>query len=242
MLKVAICDDIKEYIKKMEIYIEKYGTENLVDVKICSYVNGFQLIQTYSKKKYDIIFLDISMPKMDGFEIAGKIREIDQDVTIIFCTSFYTITNAQKAYDVEAKDFLKKPVTYKKIVAILNKVYKRKLINAEEKFILKIREGIFPIQLSDIIYLETRDKAVVLHTVQRDFVTYQTMQEFENKFGNDLFFRCHTSYLVNLDYIEAMRDTDLVLLDKDKTTIPFSKYNRKELLKHLAKRMGEVLS
>lgn len=242
MLKIAICDDIKEYIKKMEIYIEKYRAENLIDVKICSYINGGRLVQTYTKKKYDIIFLDISMPKMDGFEVAGKIREMDRDVTIIFCTSFYSTVNAQRAYDVEAKDFLKKPVTYKKIVAILDKVYKRKLINAEEKFVLKIQEGVFSIQLSDIVYLETKDKAVILHTVQRDFVTYQTMQEFENKFGDDLFFRCHTSYLVNMDYIEAMRDTDLVLLDKNKTIIPFSKYNRKELLKHLAKRMGEVLS
>ncbi len=242
MLKVAICDDIKEYIKKMEIYIEQYGKENLVDVKICSYVNGDHLIQTYTKKKYDIIFLDISMPKMDGFELAGKIRKIDRDITIIFCTSFFSIANAQKAYDVEAKDFLKKPVTYKKIVAILDKVYNRKLINAEEKFMLKIQEGVFPILISNIIYLETKDKAVILHTVQRDFVTYQRMQEFENKLGDDLFFRCHTSFLVNLDYIETMRDTDLVLLDKNKTTIPFSKYNRKELLQHLAKRMGEVLS
>lgn len=241
MLKVAICDDIKEYIKKMEIYIEQYGEENLVNIKIFSYVIGDHLIQSYTKKKYDIIFLDISMPKMDGFELAGKIRKIDRDITIIFCTSFNSILNAQKAYDVEAKDFLKKPVTYKKIATILDKVYSRKLINAEEKFILKIQEGIFSIQLSDIIYLETKDKAVVLHTVQRDFVTYQRMQEFENKLGDDLFFRCHTSFLVNLDYIETMRDTDLVLLDKNKTTIPFSKYNRKELLKHLAKRMGEVL-
>lgn len=241
MLKVAICDDIKEYIKKMEIYIEQYGEENLVNIKIFSYVIGDHLIQSYTKKKYDIIFLDISMPKMDGFELAEKIRKIDRDITIIFCTSFNSILNAQKAYDVEAKDFLKKPVTYKKIATILDKVYSRKLINAEEKFILKIQEGIFSIQLSDIIYLETKDKAVVLHTVQRDFVTYQRMQEFENKLGDDLFFRCHTSFLVNLDYIETMRDTDLVLFDKNKTTIPFSKYNRKELLKHLAKRMGEVL-
>lgn len=242
MLKVAICDDIKEYIKKMEIYIEQYGAENSVDIKISSYISGDHLMQNYTKKKFDVIFLDISMPKMDGFEVAGSIREIDRDTTIIFCTSFYTITNAQRAYDVEARDFLKKPVTYKKIAAILDKIYKRKLINAEEKFILKIQEGIFPIQLSDIIYLETKDKAVVLHTVQRDFVTYQTMQEFENKLGEDLFFRCHTSFLVNLDYIEAMRDKDLVLLDKNKTIIPFSKYSRKELLKHLAKRMGERLS
>lgn len=242
MLKVAICDDIKEYIKKMEIYIEQYGKENLVDVKICSYVNGDHLIQTYTKKKYDIIFLDISMPKMDGFELAGRIRKLDRDVSIIFCTSYYNITNAQKAYDVEARDFLKKPVTYKKIVAILDKTYKRKLINAEEKFILKIQEGIFSIQLSDISYLETKGKAVIIHTAQRDFLTYQRLQEFENKFGDDLFFRCHSSFLVNLDYIETMRDTDLVLLDKNKTIIPFSKYSRKELLKHMAKRMGERLS
>lgn len=234
MLKVAVCDDIKDYIQKMEVYIEQYGKENSVEVKISSYVSGDHLMLTFAHKKYDIIFLDISMPEPDGFETARRIREIDQDAAIIFCTSYYTIPNAQKAYDVQAYDFLKKPVMYKKIESILDKVYKRKLVNAEEKFMLKTQEGVFSIQLSDIIYLETSEKTVIIHTVQRDFVTYQKLYEFEEKFEKGSFFRCHNSYLVNLEYVASFRDMNLVLMDGHKTMIPVSKYRKKELLKQLA--------
>lgn len=242
MLKVAICDDIKEYIKNMEMYIERYAKENSVEIKISSYVSGDHLMLTYVKKKYDIIFLDISMPKMDGFEMAERVREIDQDVTIIFCTAYYTIPNAQKAYNVQANDFLKKPVIYKKIEAILDKVYKRKLVNAEEKFVLKTQEGIFSIQLSDIIYLETKNKAVVLHTTQRDYVTYQKIYEFEDKFGCRDFFRCHNSFLVNLEYVDSVRNMNITLIDDNKTNIPVSKYRKEELLKRLAEHIGQRLN
>ena len=242
MLKVAICDDIKEYIKNMGVYVERFGKENSVETKICSYVSGDHLMLTYKKKKYDVIFLDISMSKMDGFETAGRIRKLDQDVTIIFCTAYYTIPNAQKAYEVQANDFLKKPIIYKKVESILNKVYKKKIANAEEKFVLKTREGIFSIQLSDIIYLETKNKAVILHTVQRDFVTYQKIYEFENKFDRGDFFRCHNSFLINLEYVESVRNMNIILMDDNKTCIPVSKYRKEELLKHLAEHIGRQLN
>lgn len=110
MLKVAICDDVIEYIKKIELHIEKFGKENSIEVKISSFVSGEHLMLTFVLKKYDIVFLDISMPEMNGFETAKRIREIDKNVVIVFCTSYYTIANAQQGYEVEAKDFLKKPV------------------------------------------------------------------------------------------------------------------------------------
>lgn len=93
---MALCDDIIDYNKKMESYIEKYGNENHVEVKITSYGSGSQLLLNYQKRKFDVIFLDVSMPEMDGFETAEEIRKSDTDVSIVFCTSYYTITNAGK--------------------------------------------------------------------------------------------------------------------------------------------------
>ena len=75
MIKVALCDDIIDYNKKMESYIEKYGNENHVEVKITSYGSGSQLLLNYQKRKFDVIFLDVSMPEMDGFETAEEIRK-----------------------------------------------------------------------------------------------------------------------------------------------------------------------
>ena len=127
MIKVGLCDDITDYNKKMENYIIRYGNENHIKVKITAYGSGSQLLLNFQKRKFDIIFLDVSMPELDGFETAERIRSIDENVVIVFCTSFYTISNAGKGFEVDAEDFLSKPLLYKKVEHLLNKVYKNLL-------------------------------------------------------------------------------------------------------------------
>lgn len=173
MLKVAICDDNEDFTKRIEEHTEHFSHENNIDVKVSRFISGPQLMLSYFYRKYDIIFLDITMPEMDGFETAERIRKIDSNVVIIFCSSFYNLPNLQKCVQVEAKDFLGKPVLYRKIELILNKVYNKKIINAEEKLMLKTQEGIIALQISDIIYMETENKAVVIHTANRNIVTYK---------------------------------------------------------------------
>ena len=82
------------------------------------------------------------MPEMDGFETAEEIRKSDTDVSIVFCTSYYTITNAGKGFEVAAEDFLSKPLLYRKVENILNKIYKKKLLNAEEKLFFEMSRWI----------------------------------------------------------------------------------------------------
>ena len=138
MIKVALCDDIIDYNKKMESYIEKYGNENHVEVKITSYGSGSQLLLNYQKRKFDVIFLDVSMPEMDGFETAEEIRKSDTDVSIVFCTSYYTITNAGKGFEVAAEDFLSKPLLYRKVENILKQNYHTDVISIVPKQISSI--------------------------------------------------------------------------------------------------------
>ena len=206
MIKVALCDDIIDYNKKMESYIEKYGNENHVEVKITSYGSGSQLLLNYQKRKFDVIFLDVSMPEMDGFETAEEIRKSDTDVSIVFCTSYYTITNAGKGFEVAAEDFLSKPLLYRKVENILNKIYKKKLLNAEEKLFLKCHDGLITLQLSDIIYIQTENKLLILHTIHGDVQSSQRMSELEKRLSKKQFFRCHNSYMVNFDYMMEMVD------------------------------------
>ena len=98
---------------------------------------------------------------------------------------------------------------------------------------LKTQEGIIALQISDIIYMETENKAVVIHTANRNIVTYKKLYEFEKRLGDGLFYRCHQGYLVNLDYVERVQEDSLIL--KEKVTIPVSKSKKEELLKKMAK-------
>ena len=212
---MALCDDIIDYNKKMESYIEKYGNENHVEVKITSYGSGSQLLLNYQKRKFDVIFLDVSMPEMDGFETAEEIRKSDTDVSIVFCTSYYTITNAGKGFEVAAEDFLSKPLLYRKVENILNKIYKKKLLNAEEKLFLKCQDGLITLQLSDIIYIQVRNKLLILHTNKGEIQSSQRMRELEERLSRKLFFRCHNSYIVNFDYVEGLKNDSVLVKDKN---------------------------
>ena len=217
---MALCDDIIDYNKKMESYIEKYGNENHVEVKITSYGSGSQLLLNYQKRKFDVIFLDVSMPEMDGFETAEEIRKSDPDVSIVFCTSYYTITNAGKGFEVAAEDFLSKPLLYRKVENILNKIYKKKLLNAEEKLFLKCHDGLITLQLSDIIYIQTENKLLILHTIHGDVQSSQRM---------------------NFDYVEGVKKDSVLIKDKAQKlkTIPVSKYKKEEFMRALARYVGK---
>lgn len=243
LIKIGLCDDIKEYNKKIENQIERYGSENHVEVKVSSYCSGMQLMLNFREKKFDIIFLDISMPDLDGFKTAERIRLIDSQVEIVFCTSYYTVTNASKGFQVAATDFLCKPLLYKKIENILNRVYRNKLIDADEKLFLKCHDGLITLQLSDIIYLQAKNKSLILHTIGGTIKSNQKMCDLEKRLTKRLFYRCHNSYMVNFDYVEGVhRDKVLVKSKgKDLQEIPISKYKKEEFLKALARYMGNQI-
>lgn len=244
VIKVGLCDDIVDFNKKMESHIEKYGKENHIEVKIISYGSGSQLLLNFQKGKFDIIFLDVSMPELDGFETAEQIRCMDENVSIVFCTSYYTISNAGKGFEVAAEDFLAKPLLYKKVENILDKVYKRKLLCAEEKLFLKCQDGLITLQISDIIYIQTRNKVLILHTIFGDVQSNQRMVELEKRLSKKLFFRCHNSYIVNFDYVEGFQNENVLVKYKNEQVreIPVSKYKKEEFMKALARYVGNRLN
>lgn len=244
VIKVGLCDDIVDFNKKMESHIEKYGKENHIGVKIISYGSGSQLLLNFQKGKFDIIFLDVSMPELDGFETAEQIRCMDENVSIVFCTSYYTISNAGKGFEVAAEDFLAKPLLYKKVENILDKVYKRKLLCAEEKLFLKCQDGLITLQISDIIYIQTRNKVLILHTIFGDVQSNQRMVELEKRLSKKLFFRCHNSYIVNFDYVEGFQNENVLVKYKNEQVreIPVSKYKKEEFMKALARYVGNRLN
>lgn len=244
LIKVGLCDDIIDFNKKMENHIERYGEENHIEVKINSYGSGSQLLLNFQKGKFDIIFLDVSMPVLDGFETAEQIRCMDENVSIVFCTSYYTISNAGKGFKVAAEDFLAKPLLYKKVENILDKVYKRKLLRVEEKLFLKCQDGLITLQISDIIYIQTRNKLLILHTISGDVESNQRMGELEKRLSKKLFFRCHNSYIVNFDYVEGFQNDNVFIKCKNHQVkeIPVSKYKKEEFMRAFARYVGNQLN
>lgn len=220
--------------------MERYGKENHIEVKFTSYGSGSQLLLNFQKRKFDIIFLDVSMPDLSGFETAERIRNVDENVSIVFCTSYYTISNVSKGFEVDADDFLSKPLLYKKVENILNKIYKKKLLCADEKLFLKCQDGLITLQLSDIIYIHTRNKLLILYTINGEVQNNQRMSELEKRLSKRMFFRCHNSYMVNFDYVEGLKNDHVLVKcnNQQLIEIPVSKYKKEEFLQAFAGYVG----
>ena len=108
-MKVAIIEDNNEYSETLKNYIEQYAKENSLNIALSIFPNGERIVNDF-KSDYDIIFMDIEMPVMDGIEASTKIREIDSECIIIFISNYTQY--AIKGYAVNALDYLTKPLEY----------------------------------------------------------------------------------------------------------------------------------
>lgn len=139
-VEIAVCDDEQVHIDRIVKYIEVYSEESEININITSYNSGMALLKDIENDdlKYDIIFLDVEMPEINGVDMARQIRKITQDVIICFVTSFdkYAI----QAYGVEALAYVVKPVAYAELKRVLSRAvvlvqYTFDYKEAEERYI-----------------------------------------------------------------------------------------------------------
>lgn len=116
MLKIAVCDDDKLIIDKMESLVLKYAEQNGIDLKIFAFLDGNNLVS--SKQQFDLIFLDIQMQFSNGIETAQKIREMDMNVPIVYITNFSQYW--RNAYKVHAFDYISKPFDFIDIKSVMD--------------------------------------------------------------------------------------------------------------------------
>ena len=137
MIKIAVCDDEQRFVEQIKKILVEYGTEIQADIRVSEFYDGVMLLDKY-ECRYDIIFLDIKMPYIDGVEVAEKIRDRDPEVTIIFLTSL--LGRAVDGYRVRASNFLIKPVTRNKLTQEIdrwiekNREKKQECLLVEQKF------------------------------------------------------------------------------------------------------------
>ena len=117
MYHIAICDDEIEFVSELKDLLKRYSEETGIELMIAEYWNGQELIKNYDTNT-DLIFLDIQMNEMDGLTAAGKIRELDEEVSIIFLTSLNQY--ALEGYKYQAVNYIVKPMKYIRLKAEMN--------------------------------------------------------------------------------------------------------------------------
>lgn len=224
MLKIAVCDDDNNQRKAIVHMIE--SALNLKDkpYKIFEFSSGEQLM--LSIEVFDMFFLDIKMDKLTGIEVAKKIRIVNERAVIIFITGLKDYVF--DAFDVRAFHYILKPVDEEKLKEILYSALVQ--FEKKDKFIIaktiRQRTKIF---IKDIMYIESEQRKLKVHTTYDIIEYYHKLSDMEQELYGYNFFRCHKSYIVNLRYVHCYDNTFITLKNLEKISV--SKYKLSDFSK-----------
>ncbi|MCI8371429.1 MAG: response regulator transcription factor [Lachnospiraceae bacterium] len=238
-MKVLICDDQKEFLIKLKKLLVDILSEIELRYHLISFTNPDQALEYITVyMDVDIVFMDILMGEKNGYEIAKKIRKISPKCKIIFLTT--TTAYALKGYLIQVACYLTKPVKRSELANALGTVIKelQSQYNNNEYIIEKNDFGIHKLYFNEIIFIETSKRNTLIHTISGNYVSYKSMKEHEKRLNN-LFIRCHSSYIVNMNFIKDYHGYELYLISGDIVWV--SKNRRKEFLYTLTKFYGNLL-
>lgn len=220
MLKVVLCDDNKEAIKKYAELILKCAERNHIELELSYFYSGENLFFHFSDAHYpvDIIYLDIIMDKTDGMETARKLRNFGCDAQIIFLTGCDDYVH--DAFDVNAVQYLlKDEITDSKFEKVFLRAVNLAAQKEEELFVCEFNGIKKAVPIKTISYFEIWKRVVTVHFGNCETAKfYASMEQIESQFANRDFIRIHRSYMVHLPYIAQLQTRSLIL--KTGETIP----------------------
>lgn len=232
MYHIAIVEDEAAFAAQLQEYLEKYQEEHDVRFKISVFGDGEEILKDY-QPLYDIILLDIEMPKVNGMQAAEQIREQDADVTLMFITNMagYAI----KGYEVGALDFVMKPVNYYTFSMKLTRVLKRTRQKARQEILLTLPDGVKKLNVQQIYYVEVQNRMLSYHTDEGVFTMRGTMQSVEQMLRPYAFVKCNHWYIVNLKHVSEVRKNTAIVAGHE---LEVSRRNRTAFLQALTEYVG----
>ncbi len=234
MIKFAICDDEPFMTEEISQYLSRYmEEENMASYCVSSFPNGRLLLE--SDCDFDLIFLDIQMEQPDGMETAKMLRQRKNRSLLVFVTVMKECVF--DAFEVHAYDYLIKPLDYHRFKRTMDRAVKDLDQQAGKHIIIRKSASCQVVPLSQIMYCEVQGRKVYIHQADGKVIDYyDKLEDFQRRVDRR-FFRCHRSYLVNLDYIRGCAAGLATLSLGDK--IPVSRLRERELTETLLRHMKE---
>ena len=216
-LHIAVCDDDKGQTAFLSALVHVWARERGCAAQTDSFPSAESFFFHYTEdKSFDILLLDIEMGGRNGVDLARAIRREDRTLQIIFVTGYTDyITDG---YDVEALNYLLKPVKGEKLFPVLDRAAER-LRRRENALLLETGGGTARVPLHEIRFLEVLHNYVTVHA-EEDYLVKRPLSELEEKL-DDSFFRTGRSFIVNLRYVKKATRTAVLLTDG--TSVPLSR-------------------
>lgn len=215
VISIAIVENQEEDKNVLESYIRKYQMDSSdYDFNITYFQSGILFVDKY-KSNFDIVFMDIDMPQMDGLETAKKIREVDSKVLIIFITNLAQM--AIKGYSVNAFDFIPKPVSYYEFSTMLTRALNK---NSFDRKTVKI-------DALSIVYAEVINHSLIFYTQEGEEInTWDSLSNVYKQVKDLEFAKVNNSQIVNLRSVLLIDGFDITL--KNSKHLFLSRKEKKE--------------
>ena len=234
-MKIAVVEDNRDWASRLERSLRRFQEEYHEPIEIVFFSNGMNFIEDYTAD-FDVVFMDIEMPMMDGMQAARLLREKDKEVAIVFLTVM--ARHALFGYEVEAADFLIKPAEYAKLAKCLQKILARRSRDKAACIVFSGKDGTARIAHREIVYVESLNHWCIFHTAGgAEYRMLIPMKRAEELLAGSGFLRCNNSYLVNVSYVTGWNKSSVSV---NGTDLPISRGKRKEFLDELTKWFGEV--
>ena len=204
MLSCIIIED--EFPAREEL---KYFINNNNNFQINNeFENPIDALKYLEKNNVDVIFLDINMPELDGMSLAKIIYRFNKNIKLIFITAYKDF--AIEAFEIKAFDYILKPYSEERIIKVLNNLVEELIKNEPEistkdlnvkKITVNLDSKMVVLSTDNILYIEAEEKETHIYSNNNMYLSKLKISQLENILSNNIFFRCHRSYIVNIDKI-----------------------------------------
>lgn len=225
-LEIAICDDEKLQLELLKKYCTAWLSNNKIQAKITTYSSSEAFLFEYEDcKKFDILLLDIQMKELNGIDLAKKLRKIGDNVSIIFITGVKDFVF--EGYNVQAVDYILKPVDEKKFEIALHRAYSN-IKKIDPFIVVQINNELIKLNEKDIQYIESIGHNTFFYTSYGTFQVKKGIGAVEKELTGSFFHKCHRSYIINILYIDSISKNDVKIKN---TIIPIARGKWEDLNK-----------
>lgn len=219
MLEIAVCDDESFYREKIQRLLEEYLAGRSLEYRIQLFLSGEEFLKHCENRvKYDIVFMDINMEKVDGIQAAMQMRAFHSDTYLVLVTAF--INYALEGYKVNAVRYIMKDTLDTAMTECMDAVMEKMKI-AQVSF--SFMEGERKLYTDNILYVESRKHKSVFFYMEAEIVKYQIYEKLdwvEEKLSGFHFLRIHKSYLVNMKHIRKINNYTAFLDTGEELPVP----------------------
>ncbi len=202
MINTAIVEDENTEAEKLRSFFEQYHNDKGVDFHIVHFQSGEEFLKNY-RRNFDLVLMDIEMSGINGMETAQKLRKTDPEVVLVFVTNMAQY--AVKGYEVDALDFIVKPVTYSDFTFKIKRVLNNIALKNESYFTIPITTGLKRVKLSELTYVEIAGHNLIYHLADETITIRGSLKQVEESLRDAHFLKCNNCYLVNPRHIKEVK-------------------------------------